>query len=91
VNMVIARSFHVANRLGLHARVAAQLVQTANRFTSKILLEANGQQVDARSILGILTLACPQGSHISVVVEGSDAEAAIDAFAKLFADKFGEE
>jgi phosphocarrier protein HPr len=89
--MVITRSFNVENRLGIHARVAAQMVQTANRFKSKILLEANGQQVNARSILGILTMACPQGSHISIFVDGSDAKEAIDAFAQLFANKFGEE
>jgi len=89
--MVIAKSFKVTNRLGIHARVAAKLVQTANSYKSKVILEFNGQEVNAKSILGILTLSCPQGSYMSVQADGMDAEAAIIAFEKLFADKFGED
>lgn len=89
--MVLTKSFKVINRLGIHARVAAKLVHTANNFKAKIILEANGQEVNARSILGILTLSCPRGSFISVQADGLDAETAISAFEKLFADKFGED
>jgi phosphocarrier protein len=89
--MLISKSFKVTNRLGLHARVAAKLVHTASNFKSKVVLEANGQEVNGRSILGILTLSCPQGSYISVHVDGVDAERAILAIEKLFADKFGED
>ena len=89
--MVMTKSLKVTNRLGVHARVAAKLVQTANFFKSEIILEANGQEVNARSILGILTLACPQGSYISVQADGVDAEQAIEAFEQLFQDKFGED
>lgn len=89
--MLIAKSFEVTNRLGIHARVAAKLVQLAYMFKSKVTLEANGQEVNARSILGILTLACPKGSYISVVVDGVDAQDTINAFEELFADKFGED
>ncbi len=67
------------------------MVHTASNFKSKIVLEHNGQEVNAKSILGILTMACPIGSHISVQADGPDAEEAIIAFEKLFADKFGED
>lgn len=89
--MVKTRSFKVENRLGIHARVAAKLVHTASGFESKVILEYNGQEVNSKSILGILTLSCPKGSYISVLAEGPDADAALDAFEKLFADKFGED
>lgn len=89
--MLLNRSLEVKNRLGIHARVAAQLVQTANRFEARILLEFNGQAVDARSILGILTLCCPMGSYLSVEADGPDAEEAMAAFERLFDEKFGEE
>ena len=84
-------SLKVSNRLGMHARVAAKIVQMAGNYKSKILLEANGQEVNAKSILGILTLSCPYGSYITVHADGHDAEEAIDAFTKLFAEKFGED
>jgi phosphocarrier protein len=89
--MVLNKSFRIRNRLGIHARVAARLVETASRFKAKIFLEFNGQEVDGRSILGILTLCCPMGSHLSVQAEGPDAEEAMAAMEALFADKFGEE
>jgi phosphocarrier protein HPr len=89
--MVKVKSFEVLNRLGIHARVAAKLVHTANQYKSKVILEANGQEVNAKSILGILTLSCPQGSYITVQADGPDAEEAIVAFGNLFADKFGED
>jgi phosphocarrier protein HPr len=89
--MLKTGSFQVNNRLGIHARVAAKLVHTANRFKSKVILEYNGQEVNGKSILGILTLSCPKGSYISIRVDGPDAEDAILAFAVLFNEKFGEE
>lgn len=84
------RTFEITNRLGIHARVAAKLVETAGSFRSKIFLEKDGQEVNARSILGILTLFCPQGSRLTVRAEGPDATEAVAAFGQLIADKFGE-
>ncbi|MDQ5985324.1 MAG: Phosphocarrier protein HPr [Syntrophus sp. SKADARSKE-3] len=89
--MLKTGSFQVNNRLGIHARVAAKLVYTANRFKSKVILEYNGQEVNGKSILGILTLSCPKGSYITVRADGSDAEDVLLAFAALFDEKFGEE
>lgn len=84
------RTFKITNRLGIHARVAAKLVETANRFQADIVLEKDGVAVNGRSILGILTLFCPQGSRLTISAKGADAKAAIEAFAGLIAEKFGE-
>jgi phosphocarrier protein HPr len=88
--MVEKRTFEITNRLGIHARVAAKLVETAQRFQSGITLEKDGVEVDGRSILGILTLDCPQGSRLTVRIEGVDAGEAIEAFTRLIEEKFGE-
>lgn len=88
--MVKTRTFEITNRLGIHARVAAKLVETASRFEAQIFLEKDGIEVNGRSILGILTLFCPQGSRLTIRAEGMDAEAAMEALAGLIAGKFGE-
>jgi phosphocarrier protein HPr len=88
--MVEIRTFDIRNRLGIHARVAAKLAETAGRFQAAIFLEKDGLEVNGRSILGILTLFCPQGSRLTIRAEGVDAGAAMAAFARLIEDKFGE-
>jgi len=88
--MVKTRTFQIGNQLGIHARVAAKLVETANRFQSEVFLEKDGVEVNGRSILGILTLFCPCGSRLTVRTEGDDADEAMEAFARLIEDKFGE-
>ena len=88
--MDIAKTFEIRNKLGIHARVAAKLVETANRFQAETFLEKDGVEVNGRSILGILTLYCPQGCRLTIRVEGADSEEAIAAFAGLIEAKFGE-
>lgn len=85
------KEFTIKNRLGLHARAAAQLVQTANRFKSEILVEKEGLEVNGKSIMGILMLAAPQGSEISVTVNGEDEKQAMIALEQLIDDGFGED
>jgi phosphocarrier protein len=85
------RLFTIKNRLGLHARAAAQLVQTANRFRADVTVEKDGLEVNGKSIMGILMLAAPQGSRISVTVAGEDAEQAMTAIGRLIDDGFGED
>lgn len=85
------RDFTIKNRLGLHARAAAQLVQTANRFRAEVTVEKDGLEVNGKSIMGILMLAAPQGSRISVAVAGEDAEQAMTAIGRLIDDGFGED
>jgi phosphocarrier protein len=84
------KSFQIKNELGLHARAAALMVQISNNFKAKISIEKDGVEVNGKSILGILTLACPKGSTISVRAEGSDAQEALEEIGKLIDDKFGE-
>lgn len=89
--MVAIETFVIRNKLGLHARVAAKLVNVAARYKAKIYLERDGQQVNGKSLLGILTLACPRGSRITVRAEGADAEEAVRGIGRLVQDKFGED
>lgn len=76
--------------MGIHARAAALLVQTSSKYRSRIVLEKDGIEVDGKSILGIMTLACPRGSILSVTAEGDDASDAVDDIGRLIENKFGE-
>ena len=80
----------IENRLGLHARAAAQIVKTASGFTSKILLYKDGIEVDGKSIMGIMMMAAAKGSALLVSAEGADEDQALASMEKLFKDKFGE-
>ena len=84
------RTFLIVNSLGLHARAAAQLVQTANRFRSEVLVEKDGMEVNGKSIMGVLTLAAAKGAQITVSVEGDDCEPALNALARVIESGFGE-
>jgi phosphocarrier protein len=85
------RTFTIKNKLGLHARAAALLVKTANRFVSNVSLEKDGLEVNGKSIMGILMLAATKGTRITLKAEGKDAEQAIETLGKLIENKFGEE
>jgi phosphocarrier protein len=80
----------IENRLGLHARAAAQIVKAASGFSSKILLCKDGIEVDGKSIMGIMMMAAAKGSTVLVTAEGDDEEQALDGMEKLFKNKFGE-
>ena len=81
----------IKNRAGIHARPAALLVQTANQFDSEIYLEKNSERINAKSIMGIITLGATYKSEITIIAEGSDEKAAVEAIAALFENKFEEE
>ena len=85
------REFDILNRLGLHARAAAQLVRMANGFDSEIHVEKDGMVVNGKSIMGVLMLAAPKDTKILIRATGVDAEAALAAIGELIARKFGEE
>jgi len=85
------REFDILNRLGLHARAAAQLVRLANGFASEIRLAKDGMEVNGKSIMGVLMLAAPKDTKILVRANGEDAEEAVAAIGALIAGKFGEE
>ncbi len=80
----------ISNKLGLHARAAAKLVHTASAFESEIYVGTENEKVNAKSILGILTLAATKGTPIVVRADGTDEEQAVAAIVALFSDKFGE-
>jgi phosphocarrier protein len=84
------KTFVIMNTLGLHARAAAQLVQTANRYRAEVHVEKDGMEVNGKSIMGVLTLAAAKGATITIAVEGEDAESAMGALAKLVENGFGE-
>jgi phosphocarrier protein len=85
------KDFTILNKLGIHARPAAQFVKTANRFQSDIFVEKDGEEVDGKSIMGLMMLAAGHGSVISVNAEGADADAALAAIGELIERKFEEE
>jgi phosphocarrier protein HPr len=86
----LEKTFTIVNSLGLHARPAAMVVQTANRFRADVQFEKDGLQINAKSIMGVLTLAAGKGSTVVVICEGEDAEAALAALARVFESGFGE-
>lgn len=89
--MVKVRTFKIKNKLGIHARPAAKLASVSSQYKSKISLARDGQNVNGKSVLGILTLACPYGSKITIKAEGADADEAVEALRKLIEEKFGED
>ncbi|HKJ05459.1 MAG TPA: HPr family phosphocarrier protein [Geopsychrobacteraceae bacterium] len=88
---MLKREFTIINKLGLHARAAAQLVQKANQFSSEVTLYKEDIEVNGKSIMGILLLAAPKGTQIFVGVDGNDKEQAMAAIAELIEDGFGED
>ena len=80
----------IVNRLGLHARAAAKLTQLASGYQCEIWLSRSGRRVNAKSIMGVMMLAAGQGTQVLIEADGADAQAALDALARLIADKFGE-
>jgi len=88
---MIRKNFRINNKLGLHARPAALLAQTAGKFDSKVSVIKDGQEVDGDSILGIMMLAAEYGSEITVIVKGQDEKEAIKRIEELFSRKFDEE
>ena len=80
----------ITNKLGLHARAAAKLVQLSNQFSAEIRLEKDGQTADAKSIMDVLMLTGTKDSALTVSVDGKDEEAALEEVIRLFQDKFGE-
>ncbi len=87
--MVSERRVTVINELGLHARPAAEFVKLASRFESEIRLAKDGEAVNGKSIMGVMTLAAECGAELTLRADGSDAEAAVAALEELVANEFG--
>ena len=84
------KEFTILNKLGIHARPAAQFVKMANRFKSEITVEKDGEEVDGKSIMGLMMLAAGFGSKLTVTAEGTDEEVAMAAIETLIASGFSE-
>ncbi|MEO8997998.1 MAG: HPr family phosphocarrier protein [Rhodanobacter sp.] len=80
----------ISNRLGLHARASAKLVQLVQGFKSTVWLVSKGREVNAQSIMGVMMLAAGLGSPVTIRADGPDEEAALTAVAALFERKFDE-
>jgi phosphocarrier protein HPr len=84
------REAKILNKLGIHARPAAEIVKTAGKFKSSITIVRDDLEVNAKSIMGVMMLAAECGATIVVRAIGDDAEPALDALAAVIANKFGE-
>jgi phosphocarrier protein len=91
MSAVAEQRLQITNELGMHARAATKFVQTANKYGSVITVEKDGQQVNGKSIMGVLMLVAAKGSWITVRAQGDDANDALAALATLVKDKFGED
>ncbi|MFZ4694659.1 MAG: HPr family phosphocarrier protein [Verrucomicrobiia bacterium] len=89
--LAVVRQLVVVNKLGIHARPATMFVKTASRFQSEITVEKDGEQVNGKSIMGLMMLAAGCGSKLMVSATGADAEKALDEIEQLFASRFNED
>ena len=85
------RDVQILNRLGLHARAAAKFVHLANSFKCRVSVSKDGNRVNGKSILGLLTLAASQGTSLTLVADGDDELQALEELNTLIAERFGED
>jgi phosphocarrier protein len=88
---MVEREVVIKNRAGMHARPAAMLVQTANKFSSNIYFKKDSDQVNGKSIMGIITLGATYNTGLKIIADGKDEIEAVEALAGLFENKFEEE
>lgn len=88
---MITASVTIVNKLGLHARAASRLVNCASGFAAEIEIVRGTRSVNAKSIMGVLTLAAGLGTELVVQANGQDEQQAVDAISALFLDRFGED
>jgi len=87
----LKRTVVVQNEVGLHARPAKNLVSELNNYRSDVFIEKDGYRVNAKSIIGVLTLAAVKGTVLTVIAEGEDAKEALDVVERMFEQSFGED
>lgn len=88
---MVEKIIMVKNRAGIHARPAALIAQTANKFSSEVLIEKDSITINAKSIMGVITMAAGYQTSLTIRAEGSDEEAAVNAIQLLFENKFEED
>jgi len=84
------KSLLITNKLGLHARAATKLAQLSQKYQAKVIIELDGKQAEATSIMGLMLLAGGQGKTVTIITEGCDAKQALTDVCQLFCDKFDE-
>ena len=87
---MLEREITISNKLGLHARASAKLVQTLHGFKASVFMAYRGKEVNAKSIMGVMMLAAGKGSKITLEIAGPDEEQAMEALCALIKDCFGE-
>jgi phosphocarrier protein len=87
---MLERSVQIANRNGLHARPAAEIVKAASKFRAEITIDRDDLEVNGKSIMGVMMLAAEYGATISLRANGPDAQEALETIATLIENKFGE-
>ena len=87
----VTRQLVVKNKLGIHARPAAMFVKTANKYRSEILVEKDGQEINGKSIMGLMMLAAGQGSKLTITAAGEDSSKALREIESLIERKFDED
>ena len=88
---MLKKTLTIQNKLGLHARASAKLVDLASRFGAEIMIQKDEKTVNAKSIMGLMMLAAAQGTKLTFITDGEDEQDAMTAIEKLLDDKFGEE
>ena len=88
---MVTKELTIINKLGIHARPAAQFVKLASKFDADIVVEKDGEEVDGKSILGLMMLAVGNGSKITITAEGKDEQEALNALEDLISRKFEED
>lgn len=88
---MVTKELTITNKLGIHARPAAQFVRLASQFASDIVVEKDGEEVDGKSIMGLMMLAVGHGSKVTLTVTGADEQSALDKLEDLIVRKFEED
>jgi phosphocarrier protein len=87
---VVKQEVVVTNKTGLHARPASMFVETAGKYSSDIKVVKDSQEINGKSIMGLMSLGINQSTEITIQAEGEDADQAVEALVGLVEDKFGE-
>ena len=87
---MLARDVTISNRLGLHARAAAKLVNVASGYAAEVMLHKNGQRVNGKSIMGVMMLAASRGTVLTLTANGEGEDEVLRALVELIDNKFGE-
>lgn len=87
---MLKKTITLTNKLGLHARAAAKLVEQASKFSSEVWISKGGKKVNGKSIMGVMMLAALKDNEVEIMVKGPDEEQALKAITQLFEKKFHE-